>query len=130
VKIVAQYRNAIEKALLSASEMGAPGPAARKSVGGKARSSVAAQYAPRRSVAVQFGGLPITAPEDGSSVFDSVPVKSGWMVIRRAMKTLLAPILQAWAAFLGSEGAAGRKIVLVVDEALVGAYTRPLFGST
>mmetsp|Transcript_28006 Transcript_28006/g.68923 ORF Transcript_28006/g.68923 Transcript_28006/m.68923 type:complete len:2443 (+) Transcript_28006:56-7384(+) len=116
VKVVTSYRLAIEKALVSASVMqGAPKP--RASVGGKPRSSVAAN-GPRGSSAVTFGGLPIVAPDDGSSLFDSLPVKTGWNEVCRAMEWLLAPVLSAWVSFLGTEGAKGKKIVLLVDEAL------------
>jgi tetratricopeptide (TPR) repeat protein len=117
-KLVASYRGAVEKALVSESVM-TGGPKPRTSVGGKPRSSVAASAPPRHSSSVaMFGGLPIVAPDDGSPLFDSFPVKAGWNEVCRAMEWSLAPVLSAWTSFLGTEGAKGKKIVLLVDEAL------------
>ena len=115
-KLAASYRGALEKALVNESVM-VGGRKPRTSVGGKPRSSVAAS-APRRSSVALFGGHPIVVPDDGSPLFDSFPVKAGWNEICRAVEMLLAPILPAWASFLGSEGAKGKKIVLLVDGAL------------
>ena len=116
LKLVANYRGAVEKALVSESIM-TGGRKPRTSVGGKPRSSVATS-APRRSSVALFGGFPIVAPDDGSPLFESYPVQAGWNEICRAVEWLFAPVLSAWTSFLGTEGAKGKKIVLLVDEAL------------
>jgi tetratricopeptide (TPR) repeat protein len=115
-KLVARYRGSVEKALVGESLI-TTGPKPRTSVGSKPRSSVAAS-GPRHSSVGMFGGLSLLAPDDGSSLFESFAVKAGWNEICRAMELLLMPVLSAWTSFLGTEGAKGKKIVLLVDEAL------------
>lgn len=65
-----------------------------------------------------IGGDPSTEPNDDDDAFDSVAVRAGWDEVCTAMEFVLAPILSAWSAFLGAEGAKGKSIVLLVDEVL------------
>ena len=65
-----------------------------------------------------IGGDPSTEPNDDDVAFDSVAVRAGWDEVCTAMEFVLAPILSAWSAFLGADGAKGKSIVLLVDEVL------------
>ena len=49
---------------------------------------------------------------------DGFSIKAGWGEVCKALEFVISPVLSAWKSFLGSEGAKGKKIVLLVDECL------------
>ena len=80
-----------------------------------AKNQQTSDAAPRSSL---YGGYPIVAPDDGSSIFECKGVNAGWSEVCSAMERALAPIMPAWRSFMGKGVANESRVVLLIDEAL------------